>query len=234
MSDALDSIAERYRVEEDFDSVLAHYGVGLISERRRGDSLLELGCGDGLMTKGFAPVFPQIVAVDGSEVCVERACRNAPGAKVMHSMLESFETPKRFTDITLVRVLEHLDDPPGMLRRAAAWLRPGGRIHIVVPNAYSLKRQLGVEMGMMPNVHHLHERDVAHGHKQVYDMLILLAHISQAGLTVRHTEGIMLKPLSNAQMKTWDPGIIKGLFVLGRKFPGLATEIYAECVRGAK
>lgn len=51
--------------------------------------------------------------------------------------------PRSADALVLWHSLEHLDDPYGDLRRAALWLRPGGRAVIAVPNLASLQARIG-------------------------------------------------------------------------------------------
>jgi SAM-dependent methyltransferase len=44
--------------------------------------------------------------------------------------------------VTLMEVLEHIPDPVAVLERAAEWLRPGGLLHLTMPNANSPNRRL--------------------------------------------------------------------------------------------
>src|SRR4029453_7834314 len=114
---------------------------GLIAEGAHGKRLLEVGCGWGDMTEFFAPRFERIVALDGSGECVRR-CRERlsryPRIELHHCLIEEFDTGEQFEDIVMVRVLEHLDDPIGILRKLARYLTPQGQLHLVVPNARSL------------------------------------------------------------------------------------------------
>ena len=81
-------------------------------------------------------------------------------------------------------------------------------LHIVVPNAYSLHRRLALAMGIISKVTDFSERDIVLGHRRVYIKNLLLSHLRKAGLRSISFEGILLKPLPNAQMDKWDQKII--------------------------
>jgi len=233
----LDDIAREYRPEADFDRHLIRYGAGLIDENSRDGTALELGCAEGFMTELLLERFERIVALDGAASYVE-AARNRLGAKVeLHTCLfDEFETDERFDNVIMARVLEHIDDPVSLLARAAGWLAPGGVVHVIVPNARALNRRIGVEMGFLGDLYELHDRDRRFGHVRVYDLELLTTHVEEAGLRVTASEGVLLKPLSNAQMESWEPKAVDALFAVGRGLPDYCSEIYVTCEQrgGAK
>src|SRR5262249_5026143 len=144
-----------------------------------------------------------------------------------HALFEDFAPPRRFDDIVMARALEHLDDPVGLLRTMRAWLEPGGRLHLVVPNAQSLHRRLGVHMGMLDRPGGLGGRDHKYGPRRVYDDDLLRCHVREAGWRVEQLTGVFLKPLSNAQMTAFAPELLDALFEVGRELPRYCAELYA-------
>jgi hypothetical protein len=122
--------------------------------------------------------------------------------------------------------LEHVDDPVSIMRRARSWLTDEGRLHIVVPNADSLHRYVGVELGILEGRTSLSDSDRRIGHRRVYSLDSLFADIRLADLRVLHWEGIFLKVLSNAQMLGWDWELIHALHRVGRYLPDRCAEIY--------
>jgi 2-polyprenyl-3-methyl-5-hydroxy-6-metoxy-1,4-benzoquinol methylase len=235
----LDAIAQTYDTTVDFDRHSIQYERGLIARTAHGRRLLEVGCGWGDMTEFFAPRFERVVALDGSGECVRRCRARVDGhthIEWVHCLVEQFRTDGQFEDIVMVRVLEHLDDPVAILRKLAGYLAPMGQLHLVVPNARSLHRRLGKAMGLLAHLDSFSPRDIQYGHRRVYDRCLLTQHVEAAGLQVVETQGVLIKPLSNAQMESWDPAVIQALFEVGREEPDLCNELYmrvARSVRGA-
>ncbi len=127
----------------------------------------------------------------------------------------------------MARALEHLDDPVGQLRKMRGWTLPDGRLHIVVPNAQSLHRLIGVHMGFLPAPNAFSERDRKFGHRRVYDMDSLRSHLQQGGWRVETIRGVFLKPLANAQMTQFQPDLLQAFFEVGKELPRYCAELYA-------
>src|SRR5262249_46091182 len=144
-----------------------------------------------------------------------------------HSLFEDFETPRLFDDLVMARALEHLDDPVGLLRIMRDWTTSEGRIHIVVPNAGSLHRLLGVHMRMLKAPNAFSDADRMYGHRRVYDMGLLRSHLTEAGWHVEHIRGCFLKPLSNAQMLSFSPELLAAFYEVGKELPRHCAELYA-------
>jgi len=127
-------------------------------------------------------------------------------------------------------VLEHVDDPVAVMAKARSWVAPGGRLLVLVPNANSLHRLLGVKMGLLSRPDELNEMDRQLAHRRVYDQQLLASHIREAGWSIANTGGAYLKPLSNKQMEDWfSPELMDGFYELGKEFPDLCVVIYAVC-----
>jgi 2-polyprenyl-3-methyl-5-hydroxy-6-metoxy-1,4-benzoquinol methylase len=226
----VDTAADWYDSRHDFDHYLIKFSWFRIQRWARGSSVLELGSADGLMTEDLVNHFGRVVVVEGSAKNCERVQAQFPSVEVHHCLFEEFSGGEKFDNIIMARVLEHLDDPVSLLKRAAGWLNPGGQIHVVVPNAESLNRKLGLAMGLIQRLDELTERDHKAGHVRVYRRDALVAHVREAGLRVVALTGTYLKPLSNAQMINWQPDLIWGFFELSDELPQYCTEIYAVCV----
>src|SRR5262249_21756060 len=81
-----------------------------------------------------------------------------------------------FDVVSLVEVLEHLDDPDSVLADAARLVRPGGAIYLTTPNGKSLSaRVLGSSWSLVAPPEHL----------QLFSVSGVEAALSRAGFVVR-------------------------------------------------
>lgn len=91
------------------------------------ENILELGPADGIMTEILYPHFKDYTAVDGAEIFVENLKKRYPGIHAYASLFENFDAgDKKFHNIVLGHVLEHVEDPVEILKRCKGWLPGGG------------------------------------------------------------------------------------------------------------
>lgn len=223
--------------QEGFNERLISYRAKTIVELCKGPKVLELGCGDGLVTQELVKYFDEIVAVDGSGTRADRARKRVESIKdkkgkiAFHiSLFEDFELKNSFDTIVAAGILEHVDDPIQILRKAKGWLKEEGSIIIVVPNARSLHRRIGKIMGLISDVHELTEQDFVVGHKRCYDTDMLRNDIVKSGLEIESMGGILVKPLSNTQMEELNPEITDAFYEVSKELPAnFCAEIWARC-----
>ena len=225
-----DEVAKRYAEITDKDEPTKHYTARrLIEVLPKTGRTLEMGCGDGYITDFLAQHCESLTVLDASREQLETIETRLPNLKYICSLFEEYVPDKPFDSIVAAHVLEHVLDPVGILKQISCWCSEGGRIHIVVPNAESLNRRLGVKMGLINKVDELGENDLAIGHRRIYTLPLLLEHVARAGLRVINISGIFIKPLAGTQIRNWDKAILEGLYNLGRDLdPRLASELYVE------
>ena len=132
-----------------------------------------------------------------------------------------------FDTIVMEHILEHVENPVDLLRRARTWLAPGGRMLLGVPNAHSIHRLAAVKMGMLKAPTDLNDRDHALGHRRVYTQAAFRNDVQAANLTILESGGVFFKPLSNKQIQDhWDERMLQGFYELGKQFPDNAAELY--------
>lgn len=104
-------------------------------------SLLEIGVGSGsflayAQARGFVPL-----GCDLSPAICRRVERNT-GINIHCGPLESLPDQQRFDVVVMNHVLEHVSDPQSLLKAALAHLKPGGVLHLAVPNVAALEARL--------------------------------------------------------------------------------------------
>jgi 2-polyprenyl-3-methyl-5-hydroxy-6-metoxy-1,4-benzoquinol methylase len=225
-------VAQWYSNRTGFYSQLVVFGFRSLEPYFLPGNVLEMGSADGQMTELLEASFDDISVVDGSQEYVAAIRSRMPAVKAYASLFEDFDPPEAYDNIVMAHILEHVEDSVAILRRAAAWLKPGGRIQIIVPNADSVHRLVGVKMGLLAAPTDLNEDDVRIGHRRVYTPGTLQQDVRAAGLRVVDRGGIFFKAISNRQIEeSWTQEMIDGFYELGKDFPDLATEIHLICER---
>ncbi len=231
-AETLDKIASRYSPGTDFDRYCIEYGANLIIQKSPNDkTVLEIGCAEGLMTIIFADFYQKVFVIEGSKYyldTVKTKLKRYTNITYYNELIENFAADLKFDNIVLASILEHLDDPVKILNKVGNLLNSNGIIHIIVPNANSLHRKLGKQLGLISQLDEFSERDKLLGHKRVYNKQLLCEHIGKAALEMLDMDGILLKPLSNAQMENWDSKIMMGLLKIGHEIPDWCNQLYVR------
>jgi len=106
--------------------------------------IVDIGCGDGFhlrLLRDFGKPGWQLEGVDSDERAVEAAAR--AGIKVHRGALEQLELAEATYDFgLLIQTIEHVDNPPAVLRAIRSLLKPGGSLVIVTDNTSSLDFRL--------------------------------------------------------------------------------------------
>lgn len=228
----IEHVSSWYKTDGFYKQLVA-LGFESVKPFLKGKKLLEIGPADGAMTKFFTHSFRDISLLEPSHKYATMLHKSFPGATIHESLVENFVPPTTYDTIVMAHVLEHVTKPVAALNRIKRAMNQKSRLIIIVPNANSIHRLLGVAMGLIKTKFTLNAYDKKLGHQRVYDGSNLAKHVQRAGLRIVSQGGIMLKPLSNDQMKSWNPDIIRGLFNAGRQLPDLCAEIYVVCVKSS-
>ena len=200
-----------------------------------GDTILEMGPAEGVMTELLASTGKKLTLVEGSALFCDDLRRRFPHANVVNALFEEFQSDELFDNVILGHVLEHVENPVDILSRAMQWLKPStGRLFGAVPNARSLHRQAAVIMGLLQQEDALNEMDFHHGHRRVFNPETFRNGFLRAGLKIEVFGGYWMKPVSNAQIEaSWTPEMIDAFMALGERYPDMAGEIYVVASRAA-
>jgi len=204
------------------------FAVQRLVPRLHGPAVLELGCGDGIWTEALAASGLHVTVVDGAQELLDRlAARLGPRITARCALFEELVLRERFDEVVCAHVLEHVLDPLAVLGVAHRHLRPGGLALIVVPNAESLHRRVGVALGLLERVTDLSEADRYIGHRRVYTVDELLGQLRQTGFEIVDWGGVFLKPLANSQLQGWSPELLAAFDQVGIELPRWAVQIWA-------
>ncbi|GAA6203346.1 class I SAM-dependent methyltransferase [Thalassotalea sp. SU-HH00458] len=231
-----DTKDHQYAYNFDFD-VMHHYMLESFQPYMKGNSLLELGSFKGDFTKRFVPLINDITCVEASDSAMKDAKKKLPdNIKFVNSRFEDVELDKKFDNIVMTHVLEHIDDPIAVLKRVnEEWLTDEGRFFLVCPNANAPSRQIAVKMGLISHNSAVTPAEDEHGHRCTYTLDTLERDARAAGLKVIKREGIFFKALANFQ---WDKLLqtdiiskeyLEGCYQLGQIYPDLCSSIFILC-----
>ncbi len=239
LDDAKNKANEKYAYSFDFD-VLHPYMIKSFAPFFNKGSLLELGSYKGNFTEKLLPYFNDITCVEASVTAIEGAkIKLGNDVNFVNALFESVSLPKRYDNIVLTHVLEHLDDPVLVLKRVNdEWLEENGRFFLVCPNANAPSRQIAVKMGLISHNTAVTQAEAEHGHRCTYTLDTLERDAVAAGLKVIYRSGIFFKALANFQ---WDRLLqtdiitkeyLEGCYQLGQQYPDLCASIFLMCEKG--
>lgn len=235
-AEIIDSEGRKYAYGFDFD-VMHPYMIQSFQPFFRVGSMLELGSFKGDFTRRLLEHFNDVSCVEASDhALAEARVRLGDQVTFHHALFEQAQLPRRYDNIVMTHVLEHLDDPIRVLRRVnEEWLAPGGRFFLACPNANAPSRQIAVKMGLISHNSAVTPAEAEHGHRCTYALDTLERDATAAGLRVVHRSGIFFKALANFQ---WDrllktdiisPAYLDGCYALGQQYPDLCSTIYLVC-----
>lgn len=231
-----------YAYSFDFD-VMHNYMVKSFEPFFVDGNALELGSFKGDFTKKIIPYFSEITCVEASDEALIIAQKNIKdnGIIFINETFEKVKLPLKYNNIILTHVLEHIDDPVGLLKKInEEWLSENGRLFLACPNANAASRQIAVKMGLIPYNSFVTPSEAEHGHKRTYSLDSLEKEALNAGLKVVFKSGIFFKALANFQ---WDKLLktdiisneyLDGCFELGKTYPELCSSVFLVCENGNK
>ncbi|HXW75595.1 MAG TPA: bifunctional 2-polyprenyl-6-hydroxyphenol methylase/3-demethylubiquinol 3-O-methyltransferase UbiG [Steroidobacteraceae bacterium] len=164
-----------------------------------GGSVLDVGCGGGLLAEALAREGAAVTAIDLAPGMIEVARLHAAesGLRIDYRVAGTEELaramPQRFDVVTCMEMLEHVPEPAAVIATLARLLRPGGAAFVSTLNRNLrsfLLAIVGAEylFGLIPRGTHEYER------------LIRPAELARwgraAGLTLRELAGIDFNPFS--------------------------------------
>lgn len=224
---------KEFQYDFDNDIMLKYYPKRIIEKLVKG-SFLELGLGHGYTINEFLQHVDEYTILEGSPAVIQNFFTNKLNlfkeVNIIETYFEDFKTNKKYNNIVMGFILEHVENPDKILEKYKSLLTKNGKIFIAVPNAESLHRQIGFYGGYMDNLKSLSESDLLLGHKRYYNKDELLKLAKRHALKVLSVEGIFLKPLMTSQLESLSlpREIINGMLEMGKIYPELSNAILME------
>jgi 2-polyprenyl-6-hydroxyphenyl methylase/3-demethylubiquinone-9 3-methyltransferase len=200
------------------DRAAAAFGCEIAADKPfAGLSLLDIGCGGGLMSEPMARLGFAVTAIDAAAKNIAVARRHAEQmglaidyrAEPVEALADSGQT---FDVVLALEVVEHVADLDGFLAAAAAKLKPGGLMVLSTLNrtakAFALAI-VGVEyvLGWLPRG--------THDWRKFVQPAELSASLRHAGARVTELAGLTYSPLSGRWSLSRDLGV--NYFAVARK-----------------
>ncbi|HWT99921.1 MAG TPA: bifunctional 2-polyprenyl-6-hydroxyphenol methylase/3-demethylubiquinol 3-O-methyltransferase UbiG [Terriglobales bacterium] len=200
------------RVSYILDMIKAHFGSriaigeGAETAPLAGLSLLDIGCGGGLLAEPLARLGGQVTGIDASDrnISIARAHAEQTGVKVTYlpcAAEDLVSSPQRFDVVMAMEVIEHVSDPAVFLATAAALMKPNGLLFVATLNrtvkSYALAI-VGAEyvMRWLPRG--------THDWRKFMRPSEIARPLRQSGLTVHNIAGVSYQPLSDLWSRSND------------------------------
>lgn len=230
--DFTDAYDPEFKYELDNRLILKWYPKRVALKMIAG-SLLELGVGHGYSTREFAKIASDYVVLEGSERVIDLFRKNNPdlnSVNIAHTYFEEYKCKKTYNNIVMGFVLEHVDDPVGIIKQYKKHLDPEGKMFIAVPNSESMHRRVGNLSGLLDDIESLSDSDRELGHQRYFSVAKLRDIAKECGLKVLSEEGLFLKALTTGQLESLklDDEVFEGFMQLGIGYPELSAGLLVE------
>ncbi|KAA3651156.1 bifunctional 2-polyprenyl-6-hydroxyphenol methylase/3-demethylubiquinol 3-O-methyltransferase UbiG [Denitromonas sp.] len=165
----------------------------------QGKTVLDVGCGGGLLAEGMAARGAQVTGIDLGEksLSVAKLHLHESGLKIDYRLISAealaAEQPASFDAVTCLEMLEHVPDPASIVRACATLVKPGGHVFFSTinrnPKAYLLS-VIGAEylLRMLPRGTHDYAKFIKPSE--------LARHCRACDLDVDTLTGLTYNPLS--------------------------------------
>lgn len=111
--------------------------ANLLRVVKRGDRVIDIGCGSGAITKDIAGLVGTqgtVLGIDTSEHLIAQArnaYRDLSNLSFQVADVNTFHAPQEFDVVTTARVLQWLSNPEAVINRMVGFLKPGGCLTVL-------------------------------------------------------------------------------------------------------
>lgn len=241
MTKNISSYTTEYNDDYGFEAEMVRYRRTLVLERlthHRPRTVVELGCGADLQAQGYSDAggrWNDWTIVEPSQFFADHArASTLTDLRVVQGFFEDVagQVPQTIDVLLCSGLLHEVPDADRLIAAMRGQMAPNTVLHVNVPNAGSMHRQLARAMGLIDDVKAISPRNASLQQPRVYDLPDLTAQLERHGLAVTATGGYLVKPFTHGQMKplvgVLGRDVMDGLYQLGKDMPQLASEIFVE------
>jgi len=181
----------------------------------KGKTILDVGCGGGLICEPFARLGAQVTGLDADENAIaaakEHAAESGLDISYIHDAVEGHDG--HYDVVMALEILEHVNDPAVFVRDCVARLKPGGVFLASTLNRTAKSFALGIVaaeyvMGYVPRG--------THDWKKFIKPSELSSWMRDSDLQPQDITGMILNPLSG-QFELSNSRVDVNYFMSGRK-----------------
>ena len=214
-----------YAAEYDPDTDFDRWYTTLAARRIRpwlgpGETILEIGSATCALTQALAGEGRRFTCIERAAPYVDRArARQLPGVHIECRPIETFAPTTRFDHVLAVNVLHELPTRDQVLRTLIPALRPGGTLHVTLPNPRSLHRLTALGRGLIDALTDISARGRRYDTVRLEEADAFAEAMAALGLRQIHREAILVKPLPNDAMDRLSPELIEAWDDLAHALP---------------
>lgn len=215
----------------DFENALIEHSAEILVNKLKGNTVLELGCGKGHISKKIMEANNDLTIVEASNYFIEKTRKVLPKAHFVNAYWEEYDySSKSFSDIILSRALSSIVNPVHLLGKIKNEAKNKPFVHLVITNTDSFHRVLGEKL-TIDTLESDTERAQQVGRIQQLNLSKIETILEDLGYTIIDKQGIGFKPLPNNMMDTLDKKIQLSFSQMGDLAIAYAAEIYilAQC-----
>ncbi len=136
MQDANQNLTKIYSQLDDLKADFRNKNlINLISNLVTGESVLEIGCGNGILLSKLKKMGKKTLGLEPSKELFEIAKKNNPDLEIVNGRAEQLGDliQEKFDSVLMIDVLEHIEDDNGLVQKIYNVLNEKGEYIIVVP-----------------------------------------------------------------------------------------------------
>jgi len=175
-----------------------------------GKTVLDVGCGGGILAESMAKKGAQVTGIDLSEKALKVADLHSleSGIEVHYEKISAEDMaarePGRYDIVTCMEMLEHVPDPAAIVQACAKLVKPGGQVFFSTLNR-NIKSYLFAVIGAEYILRLLPKG--THDYAKFITPAELSRFIRQAGMSVDALKGMSYQPLAKVYRLNRDTSV---------------------------